>query len=211
MHGELRAVHRRLPGGVRLARIRADAHDGKAAGPDRGETVLQADRAVVGCMVVGHGGYVDAGVAQRGERRGRRAEMEVLRSWVASGRDRRLEVDHRQVGSRQLRFRLAERRGRVRCEPGRGALLEVDVTGEREAELARRGRFDRCRGRGGAGVADAAWAVGCGGPLPVACEAVAEQALTRVIDTAVPTSQAARAAICKWGSARHGTSMRHVQ
>ncbi len=79
----------------------AHAHDGEVGGLGRGQRVGQADRAVVEPVVVGHGGHVDAGAGQRGERRRGSPEREVLGHRRAPGGDGRLEVDHGQVGGRQ--------------------------------------------------------------------------------------------------------------
>jgi hypothetical protein len=74
---------------------------------------VQADSAVVGGVVVGHRGNIDASVAQRGEGRGWRAEMEVLGRRVASGRDRGFQVDHGQIRAGQPGRCLTEDGARV--------------------------------------------------------------------------------------------------
>ena len=113
---------------------------------DRRERVVEPDRSVVERVVVRHVHDVDTGGLQRGERRRRRTEVEVLPGdgFAAVG-DRRLEVDHREVGLRQHRRHRIEhvlrvvahllgerRRSRRRTVLGVPGLGKVHVARERE-------------------------------------------------------------------------------
>ena len=148
-HGHPHAIDGRVVRSKRLGRVGAKAHHRKAAATDRGQRLGQPGRAVVGAVIVGHGGDVDAGVLERGQRGRGRLERERLVLRLATDRDRGFQVDHGQVGLGQHRLGHPERGGRIALQQRGGALGEMHVAGEGHGELA--GRLGRDAGSRSAG------------------------------------------------------------
>ncbi len=114
------SVDRRGVGGVGLRRVLADAEDRVTRLGPGGERRLQAGRAAVLSVVVGFGDQRHAGALERGHHGRRRVEDVLLRLRVRAGAvgQRRLVVDHRQVGTReQLGHRRPQGVGRVGGQP----------------------------------------------------------------------------------------------
>ena len=183
------ALDRRAVRPVRLGRRRARCPvTGSFESPIAANVSCDPDRAVVERVVVGHVHDVDAGGLERGERRRRRTEVEVLPGdrFTAVG-DRGLDVDHREVGLRRAparpdRARAAGRRAPVRASGGAsgGGPSSVSQTSGKFTSpanakvtafplpscAARCDRGDRCGGRrrvsgaGGAGRDGASGIVG---------------------------------------------------
>ena len=142
-HGDFRTAHVEHGRCECLLRIRADADNGDRTRRLGGQRVGQPVRSVVDRMVVGHADGVDTGLLKRHEGLRRGAKVVDLRLLDATIGDRRLEVDHRHVGTAHDR---PQRRQTVRCaEQVSHQSLEVDVPAEGQ-------RHRRVRRRLGTGV-----------------------------------------------------------
>jgi hypothetical protein len=115
--------------------VGADADQRQSRARVGGERLLQPLAPAVEAVVVGHRRDRHAGRSQRRERARRRREGELLR---LSGRtaavvgDRRLEVDHRDVGALQQLLQRLQGGLRIGRKPRLQPLLEVHVAAEGE-------------------------------------------------------------------------------